>query len=133
MSFKYPKNVIVVFSAVAALLGATVLLGGYASSNLADAQAPAKACQASGSGCPMMVASAECPKMMASQMASTDDSVMPCTEGCPKPCCIGENAEGCCDNPCPIPCPKPCCGEEGCCGAAGTTGCPMTAAENNVQ
>jgi len=126
MSFKYPKNVIVGVSVVAALLAATVLLGGYANSKPADTQAPVKACQASGAGCPMMAMQAEstgCPKT-------------PCITGCPKPCCAGENAEGVCDNPCPIPCPKPCCAEDapkGCCGMAGATGCPMTAAEADVQ
>jgi hypothetical protein len=135
MSIKYPKNVIVIVGVVAALLAATVLLGGYASSKPADTQAPAKACQGGMAGCPMMADSAGCP-MMAAQAASTDDSGKPCTMGCPKPCCAGENAEGLCDNPCPIPCPKPCCAEdtpEGCCGMAGTTGCPMTAAEADVQ
>ncbi len=132
MSIKYPKNVIVVISVVAALLAGTVLLSGYANSKPADTQAPAKACQASAGCCPMMADSAGCPKMMAAQMASTDGSGM----DCPKPCCAGGNADGICDNPCPIPCPKPCCvedGPQGCCGTAGSTGCPMTAAETEVQ
>ena len=135
MSFKYPKNVIVGFSVVAALLAATVLLGGYAGSKPADTQAPAKACQASGSCCPMMAQTASYPAATAAQIASTDDSGTPCTTACPKPCCAGEGAEGC-DNPCPIPCPKPCCAEDapkGCSGAAGSTGCPMSTAENDVQ
>ena len=113
MSFKYPKNVIVGVSVIAALLAATVLLGGYANSKPADAEAPVIACQASGAGCPMM----------AMQADSTGCSKTPCAEGCPKPCCAGENAEGACDNPCPIPCPKPCCAEEGCCGTAEAKGC----------
>jgi hypothetical protein len=131
MSFKYPRNVIVVFGVVAALLGTTVLLGGFANSKATEE--PVITCQASGGCCPMMAASAGCPKMTAAQMASTDNSGTPCTTGCPKPCCAGENAEGCCDNPCPIPCPKPCCAEEGCCGTDGASGCPMTAAEADVQ
>ena len=132
MSVKYPKNVIVVVGVLAALLGATVLLGGYANSSPAGNEAPAKACQAEGgmACCPMMAQTASCPKMMAAQAESTDGSGMPCMTGCPKPCCAGENAEGICDNPCPIPCPKPCCEEGGCCGS---TGCPMTAAETAVQ
>ena len=36
MSIKNPKNLIVVISAVAALMGGTVLLGGYANSKPAD-------------------------------------------------------------------------------------------------
>jgi hypothetical protein len=133
MSLKYPKNVIVGVSVIAALLAATVLLGGYANSKPADSQAPVKACQASGSCCPAMAQTASYQAMMAAQIASTDDSGKPCTTVCPKPCCAGENAEGCCDNPCPIPCPKPCCAEEGCCGTAGATGCPMTAVEADTQ
>jgi len=136
MSFKYPKNVIVGVIVVAALLAATVLLGGYANSKPADTQAPAKACQVSGSCCPMMAQMATCPKMMAAQAESTGSSETPCTTGCPKPCCAGENAEGCCDNPCPIPCPKPCCvedGTKGCCGTAGATGCPMNTAKTAIE
>ena len=130
MSFKNPKNLILVVSVVAALMAGTVLLGGYANSKPDDNEAPVKACQASGgmAGCPMMAASAGCPKMAGAEQIGT-----PCTTGCPKPCCAGGNAEGICDNPCPIPCPKPCCAEEGCCGTAGATGCPMTAAETAVQ
>lgn len=125
MSFKNPKNLIVVISVIAALMAGTVLLGGYANSKPADNEAPVKACQGNMAGCPMMT-----------QMASTDGSGTPCTTGCPKPCCAGENAEGCCENPCPIPCPKPCCAEDGpkgCCGMDGMTGCPMTAAEADTQ
>jgi hypothetical protein len=117
MSIRYPKNVIVGFSVVAALLAATVLLGGYANSNQATTDSPAMACQASGTGCPMMASSAANPQMMATQAESTD---------CPKPCCAGEKVEGACDNPCPIPCPKPCCTEDapkGCYGAAEAAGC----------
>ena len=130
MSIKYPKNVIAGVSIVAALLAGTVLLGGYANSKPADTQAPARACWASGIGCPMMAASAGCPKMTAARAESTGCSETPCTTGCPKPCCAGEYAEGCCDNPCPIPCPKPCCMEEGCCGL---TGCQIAAAETNAR
>ena len=137
MSFKYPKNVIVVVSVIAALLAGTVLFGGYANSKPAGNEVPAKACQASGGGCPMMAASAAgCPKMMAAQMASTDDSGTPCTMGCPKPCCAGGNTDEICDNPCPFPCPKPCCvqdGPQGYCGTAGATGCPMTATETAAE
>jgi hypothetical protein len=128
MSFKYPKNVIAGVGIIAAFLAATVLLGGYVNSKAAEE--PVVACQASGGCCPMMAQMASCPKMIAAQMASTDDSATPCTTCCPKPCCAGENAEGVCDNPCPIPCPKPCCAEEGCCGS---TGCPKTAAEDTTQ
>ena len=112
MSVKYPKNVIVVVGVVAALLGATVLLGGYTNSTPADNEAPAKACQAEGkmAGCPMMAAKAE----------STGCSSTPCTTVCPKPCCA---EEGCCETPCPIPCPKPCCDEGGCCTDAEKAGC----------
>ena len=116
MSIKYPKNLIVGVSVIAALLAGTVLLGGYASSKPADSEAPIIACKGSTGGCPMMAAQAEstgCPKT-------------PCIEGCPKPCCASENAEGCCDNPCPFDCPKPCCAEEGqkgCCGTAEAKGC----------
>lgn len=127
MSFKYPKNVIVGVSIVAALLGATVLLGGYANIKPAVMQAPTKGCPASGSCCPGMAQTASYQATMAAQMASTDDS----GTSCPKPCCAGDPAEGC-DNPCP----KPCCADEapkGCCGTAEATGCPMSAAENNVQ
>ena len=136
MSFKNPGNLIAVVGVVAALLAGTVLLGGYAVSKPAVTEAPAKACQASGNmaGCPMMAQTASCPKMMADQAESTGCPRTPCMTGCPKPCCAGENAEGVCDNPCPIPCPKPCCAEDapkGCCGTSG--GCPMTAAEADVQ
>ena len=86
MSFKNPKNLIVIVSVVAALLAGTVLLGGYANSKPADNEAPVKACQAKGNaaGCQMMAAQAE----------STGCTKTPCTAGCPKPCCVGENAEG---------------------------------------
>jgi len=133
MSIKYPKNVIVVVSVIAALLAATVLLGGYANNKPANTQAPAKACQSNMAGCPMTAQTASCPKMMVDQDESTGCPKTPCTTGCPKPCYAGGNAEGACDNPCPIPCPKPCCAEEGCCGTAGATGCPMTAVEADTQ
>ena len=122
MSFKNPKSLILVVSAVAALMAATVLLGGYAGSNAAatDSEAPVKACKASGdmAGCPMMAAQSE----------STG-----CSE---KPCCSEKPAEGCCEKPCAEDCEKPCCAEkpaEGCCGTAGATGCPMTAAKTAAQ
>lgn len=119
MNIKYPKNVIVGFSVVAALLAATVLLSGYAINKPADAETPVKAgcCTGADAGCPMMASTAANPQMMATQADSTD---------CPKPCCAGDNAEGACDNPCPIPCPKPCCAEDapkGCCGSAEAAGC----------
>ena len=122
MSFKYPKNVIVGVSVIAALLAATVLLGGYANSKPADA-AKVGCCPATGK-------MAACPQMAAMQSESTGCTKTPCTEVCPKPCCA---EEGCCEDPCPIPCPKPCCAEGGCCGTAGATGCPMTAAGAEVQ
>jgi len=138
MSFKNPRDLIAVISVIAALMAGTVLLGGYANSKPAEAtyEAPIKACQALGGGCPMMAGSATCPKMMVAQAESTGCSGMPCMTGCPKPCCAGENAEGCCDNPCPFPCPKPCCAEDGpmgCCGTAGAAGCPMTALETAAE
>ena len=127
MSIKYSKNMIVVFSAVAALLAATVLLGSYAGSQPADTQTPAKdGC------CPAMGKMASCPQMAAMQAESTGCAKTPCTEVCPKPCCAGEGAEGVCDNPCPIPCPKPCCVEDApkaCCGTAGTGCCAAEATE----
>jgi hypothetical protein len=133
MSLKYPKKVIVGFGVVAALLGATILFSGYA--NIKATEQPVISCQGAGSCCPMMAQTASCPKVTAAQMASTHGSGTPCTTRCPKPCCAGGAAESC-DNPCPIPCPKPCCAEDtpkGCCGTAGSTGCPMAAAESNVQ
>ena len=115
MSIKYPKNVIIGFGVVAALLAATVLLGGYANSKPAATEVPAKAgcCPAAGTGCPMTASTAVNPQMMATQADSTD---------CPKPCCAVDNAEGDCDNPCP----KPCCAEDapkGCCGSVEGAGC----------
>ena len=126
MSFKNPKNLIVVVSVVAALMAGTVLLGGYANSKPADTDTPVKACQSAASkGC--------CPSMAnTAAFAQVSSDVQTATD-CPKPCCAGGDAEGCCDNPCPIPCPKPCCVEEGSCGMAGTTGCPMIAAKTDVQ
>lgn len=132
MSFKNPKNLIVIISVIAALTAGTVLLGGYANSKPAATEAPAKegCCPATGSGCcPMMAGSAGCQKMMAAQAESTGCSETPCTTDCPKPCCA-EGSEGCCDNPCPVPCPKPCCAEGGCCNS---TGCQKTAAETKAQ
>ena len=121
MSFKYPKNVIYGVSVVAALMAATVLLGGYANNKTAAAEDPVKqGC------CPVTGKMIACPQMMPVEAKSTDCNKTPCTEGCPKPCCTGENDEGVCDNPCPIPCPKPCCAEntsKGCCGMADSTGC----------
>ena len=138
MSFKNPRNLIVVVSVVAALMAGTVLLGGYANSNAAgtDTETPMKACQSSGGGCPMMANSDAFAQVSGDVQTATGCSGTPCTTGCPKPCCADENAEGCCDNPCPIPCPKPCCAEDvpkGCCGTAGATGCPMTAAKTAAQ
>ena len=136
MSFKNPKNLIVVVSVVAALMAGTVLLGGYANSNASDTEVPVKACQGNMAGCPMMAQNAAFAQVSGDVQTATGCSGTPCTTGCPKPCCAGENAEGCCDNPCPIPCPKPCCAEDGpkgCCGTAGMTGCPMTAAEADTQ
>lgn len=123
MNIKYPKNVIVTFSVIAALLGATVLLGGYANSKPVATESPAThGC------CPAMGQMSGCPQMMAAQTESTGCSKTPCTEVCPKPCC---EKEGCCDDPCPIPCPKPCCAEGGCCVKAEAKGC--CAAEADVE
>ena len=137
MSFKNPKNLIVVVSVVAALMAGTVLLGGYAKSNATDNEAPVKACQATASEgcCPSMANTAAFAQVTGDVQTATGCSGTPCKTGCPKPCCAGENAEGC-DNPCPIPCPKPCCAEDGpkgCCGTAGATGCPMTAAKTAAE
>ena len=116
MSFKYPKNVIVVVSVLAALMAGTVLLGGYANSKPADTEAPAKACQATASkGC--------CPSMANSAAFAQVSGEVPTATDCPKPCC-GED------------CPKPCCAEkpaEGCCGTSGMAGCPKTAAKNAAE
>lgn len=116
MSFKYPKNIIVGVSVIAALLAGTVLLGGYANSKPADT-AKAGCCPGTGT-------------MAAMQAETTGCTKTPCATECPKPCCA---EQGCCEEPCPIPCPKPCCDEGGCCGTAGATGCPMTAVEADVQ
>jgi len=128
MSFKNPKNLIVVVSVVAALLAGTVLLGGYANIKSADNEAPAKGCQASGSTgcCPSMANTTAFAQVSGDVQTAAGCSKTPCKACCPKPCCAGENAE-CCDNPCPIPCPKPCC------GTSGSTGCPMTAEKTAVQ
>ena len=135
MSFKNPKNLIVVVSVVAALLAGTVLLGGYASSKQADSEAPIKGCQSTeGKGCcPAMANSATFATVSGPVQTATSSSGTPCTTCCPKPCCA---EDGCCENPCPIPCPKPCCAEDGpkgCCGTAGATGCPMTAAKTAAE
>ena len=127
MSFKNPRNLIVVVSVIAALMAGTVLLGGYASSKPADNVAPAKACQGNMGGCPMMGNSAAFAQVSGDVQTATGCSGTPCTMGCPKPCCAGGDADGVCDNPCPIPCPKPCC------GTAGATGCPMTAAKTAAE
>ena len=121
MSIKYPKNVVVGVSVVAALLAATVLFGGFAGSQATNAEAPEKV-----GCCPVTSKVGTCPKMAAAKAESTDCTKTPCTEGCPKPCCAGEDTEGVCDNPCPIPCPKPCCAEDapkGCCGTTEAKGC----------
>ena len=136
MSFKNPKNLIVVVSVVAALLAGTVLLGGFANSTPGGNESPVKACQGNMGGCPMMANSDAFATVSGDVQTATGCSKTPCKTCCPKPCCSGENAEGCCDNPCPIPCPKPCCAEDGpkgCCGTAGATGCPMTAAKTVAQ
>ena len=83
MSFKNPKNLIVVVSVVAALMAGTVLLGGYANSKPA------------GTGCPMMAGSAGCPKMACAEQTASGCSEKPCTTDCTKPCCA-EDSEGCC-------------------------------------
>jgi hypothetical protein len=130
MSLKYPNNVIVIAGVVAALLGATVLLSGFAESKEAvnDAETAAKV-----GCCPATGQMAACPQMAALKAESAECDSTPCTDDCPKPCCAGGNAEGACDNPCPIPCPKPCCAEDGCCGTSESAGCPMSAAEKNAQ
>lgn len=132
MGFRYPKKVIFSVSVVAALLGATVLLGGYANIKPAVMQAPAKCCSAAGSCCPGGAQTASYQPTMAAQIVSTDDSGRDSAVDCPKLCCAGDVAEDC-DNP---SCPKPCCVDEtlkGCCGTPEETGCPISAAENNVQ
>ncbi|MGB2865005.1 MAG: hypothetical protein WBC05_16885 [Sedimentisphaerales bacterium] len=138
MSFKNPKNLIVVISVVAALMAGTVLLGGYANSKAADNEAPVKACQATGGNgcCPAMANTAAFAQVFGAVQTETGSSETPSTTDCPKPCCAGGDAEGICENPCPIPCPKPCCvedGPKGCCGTSGMAGCTMTAAETAAQ
>lgn len=133
MSFKNPINLIVIVSAVAALMAATVLLGGYTGSKTADTEAPVKACQGGMAGCPMTAQTASCPKMTAAQADSAGCSGKTCTEDCPKPCCA-EDSEGCCDKPCPTDCEKPCCEDkpaEGCCIAVEKAGC--CAAKTDAQ
>lgn len=132
MSFKNPKNLIVVGVVVAALLAGTVLLGGYANSKAAgtDTEAPVKACQATEDQgcCPAMANSAAFAQVSGDVQIETTSSETPKTccpkPCCPKPCCA---EDGCCENPCPFPCPKPCC------GTAGSTGCPMTATKTAAQ
>ncbi len=137
MSFKNPKNLIVVVSVVAALMAGTVLLGGYANSKTADSKTPVKACQATKtSGCCPAIANTAANSTVFALVSgevqtATDSSGTPSTTDCPKPCCADENAEGC-DNPCP----KPCCAEDGpkgCGETAGATGCPMTAAKTAAE
>jgi hypothetical protein len=130
MGFRYPKKVIAGVGIAAVLLAATVLLSGYANSRVAEE--PVITCQAQGGCCPMTAQTVSCPKVAAAEMASIDGSVTTCSTGCPKPCCAGEG----CDNPCPIPCPKPCCADDapkGCCTAAGSTGCPLSAAQATTE
>ena len=112
MSFKNPKNLIVVVSVLAALMAGTVLLGGYANSKPADSEAPVKACQGKMTGCPIMAAS--------EQAAS---------------CCAEKQANGTCEMPCPVDCPKSCCAgtpAEGCCGTAEKAGCCAAGAEETA-
>ena len=84
MSFKNPKNLIVVVSVVVALLAGTVLLGGYANSKPA------------GDGCSMKGGSATCSKMAGAEQNASGCCGTPCTEDCPKPCCVKEAPKGCC-------------------------------------
>ncbi|MHC4126430.1 MAG: hypothetical protein ACYSRR_08275 [Planctomycetota bacterium] len=133
MSFKNPKNLIVVVGVVAALMAGTVLLGGYVVGQSADTEAPVKTCQASDSKgcCPSMANSAAFATVSGDVPIATGCTKMPCTEGCQKPCCA-EDSDGCCEKPCPIPCPKPCCAEDtpkGCCGTTKAKGgCAIEAA-----
>lgn len=118
MKFKYPRNVVIGAIAVTALMAATVLFGGFANTKPAvnDSEAPAIACQASGSCCPAMAQTTSFQAMAAAQSESTDASNTAFAEDCPKPCCA-KAAGQCPDNPCP----KPCCGDDapkGCCGAS---------------
>jgi hypothetical protein len=98
MNITYPKKVIVGFGVVAVLLAATVLLAGYTNIKPAvnDSEAPAMACQAAGTGCPMTASAAVNTQMMASQTESTDCPKTSCTEDCPKPCCAEGVHKGCC-------------------------------------
>ena len=126
MSFKNPKNLIVVVSVLAALMAGTVLLGGYANSKPADSEAPVKACQGKMTGCPIMAASDQAASCCAEKQAN-GTCEMPCPTDCPKPCCA--------DKPCPVDCPKPCCAgtpAEGCCGTAEKAGCCAAGAEETA-
>ena len=116
MSFKNPKNLIIVVSVVAALMAGTVLLGGYANLNTADNEAPAKGCQASGDTgcCPSMANPAAFSQVTRDVQTESGCYGKPGKTGCPKPCCAED-------------------GPKGCCGTAGATGCPMTAAKTAAE
>jgi len=82
MSFRYPKNIIVGVSVIAALLAGTVLLGGFANSKPADT--------AKAGCCPGTVT------MAAMQAETTGCTKTPCATECPKPCCSEDCPKGCC-------------------------------------
>lgn len=115
MSFKNPKNLIVIGCVVAALLAGTVLLGGYANSK-ATAEAPAKACQATNSdaGCPAKANQAAFAQVSGDVQTATGCSETPCGEECTKPCCAEDTPKGCC-------------------GSSESTGCPMKATKTAAE
>lgn len=109
MSAKNQKSLIVVGGVVAALLAATVLLGGYA--RLAPASVESNATAGTCTGCPMVPG-------IACATAVADETEQTCPKAQAEPCCAQDPPQDCCGQPCPKDCPKPCCAEKqdtGCC------------------
>jgi hypothetical protein len=129
MGAKNRKNLIVVGGVVAALLAATVLLGGYAKSVPAksetSSQSQAVTC------CPMMgVQAAQEGEASCPHLAKAAFDAESCPMGRTEPCSAEEGQKNCCGKPCPPDCPKPCCAKEatasGCADLTGAAGacCP---------
>ena len=124
MSFKNPKNLLIIGAVVIALLAGTVLLASYA--NILPARSgacsQAKTCPAAGgTSWPVAQAAfAENAEVTCAQKAGAGFDAKACPFGRTEPCCAGDVTESLCGKTCSLDCTKPCCA-----GEAAPSGCPM--------
>lgn len=125
MSFKNPKNLLIIGAVIVALLAGTVLLANYANilPGSSDADSQVEASPATGqTPCPGAKALfAENANVECARKAAAGFDAEACPFGRTEPCCAGDVTESLCGKTCPLDNTKPCCA-----GGAAPGCCPKT-------